>query len=238
MIIKKGDFIELDYTGKVSNEDIIYDTTIQSVAEDAGLLHKHEPGSNHDHSDQYSPITICVGERHLLPGLDAQIQGKGLGKHNFKLAPENAFGKKNPKLLQIIPMSQFKKQNIQPFVGLELNIDGKLGTIRSVSGGRTIVDFNHPLSGKEVEYDVDIKQIITDTKKQIEAIFKIIGVKPKSVVVKDKKSTVELEIDLPKEYMNILTKDITRLTGTECDIITKQKEAKTVKEDKVEDIKQ
>ena len=48
--------------------------------------------------------------------------------------------------------ANFKKQNIIPYLGLQVNIDGILGIIRTVTPGRAIIDFNHPLSGKNLIY--------------------------------------------------------------------------------------
>ena len=91
--IKKGDFIELDYTGKIKGEDIVFDTTEQSVADEHELeVHK-----------EFKPVIICVGEQHVLPGVDKALEGQALGKHSFDVAPEDAFGKKDAKLLQLIP---------------------------------------------------------------------------------------------------------------------------------------
>jgi len=226
MAIKKGDFIELDYTAKELDDNKIFDTTIQKVAEEAGLLHSHEPGHNHDHSDQYHPIIICVGEKQVLPGLDAKIEGKDLGKHKIKLAPEEAFGKKSAKLLKMMPMRIFKEQKIRPYVGLELNIDDQLGTVRSVSGGRIIVDFNHPLASKEIEYDLEIKRMVTDKKEQIESVLKLTGIKPESVSVKEKNAEIKLKAELPKEFSDMLKKELTRILGIEIEFTSEKAEKK------------
>ena len=224
MTIKKGEFIQIDYTGKIQETGDIFDTTIQQVAEDAGLLHKHGPNDNHDHSDQYSPITVCVGEKQLLPGLDEEIEGKELGKYTIKVPTEKAFGKKNPKLLKIMPMKLFKEQNIKPYVGLELNIDGQLGTVRSVTGGRTIVDFNHPLSSKDLEYEIEIKKKVEDKKEQVEAILKMAGIPAKKVELKDKKAEITTNTELPPQILEQLNNEIKRMTGIEIEPTSQKKE--------------
>ncbi|MCF7871796.1 peptidylprolyl isomerase [Candidatus Woesearchaeota archaeon] len=223
MTIKKGDFIQLEYTGKITEDATIFDTSVQKIAEEAGLLHKHGPNDNHDHTDKYHPITICVGEKHLLPGLDEEIEGKNIGKHTINVPTEKAFGKKNPKLLKIMPMKLFKQQNIKPFVGLELNIDGQIGIVRSISAGRTIVDFNHPLAGKDLTYEVEIKKKIEDPKEQIQAILDLVGIKPTKIELKEKKATIEIPIELPPEYTQKLKEEIKKLTNIETEITKSQK---------------
>lgn len=242
MAIKKGDFIEIDYTAKELNENKIFDTTMQKVAEEAGLLHTHEPGHNHDHSDQYHPIIICVGEKQVLPGLDAKIEGKDLGKHKIKLTAEEAFGKKSAKLLKMMPMRIFKEQEIRPYVGLELNIDDQLGTVRSVSGGRVIVDFNHPLASREIEYELEIKRMVTDKKEQIESVLKLTGIKPESVTVKEKSAEIKLKAELPKEFSDMLKKELSRILNLEVEFTSEKAEKKlaskpAVKEEKAPNTK-
>ena len=81
MNVNKGDFVELNYTGKIMPEEIIFDTTVKEVAEKAGLEHDHEHNHDqdnnheHEHSHEYKPLIVCIGERHVLPGLDAKISG-------------------------------------------------------------------------------------------------------------------------------------------------------------------
>ena len=53
-----------------------------------------------------------------------------------EITPEEGFGLRDPKLLQLIPMGEFKKQGMKPEVGMAITSDGTTGIIRSVSGGR------------------------------------------------------------------------------------------------------
>ncbi len=161
--IKKHDFVEIEYTGKLKDENIIFDTTDEKVAKE-NKLHGHD----------YGPIIICVGEEQLLKGLDKNLEGKETGKeYDFDIKPEDAFGKKNAKLIQLIPTNKFKQQKIQPMPGMQLNIDGVVGTVKTVSGGRTLVDFNHPLAGKELSYKIKINKKITDDKEKLSGYLKL-----------------------------------------------------------------
>ncbi|HHE36750.1 MAG TPA: peptidylprolyl isomerase, partial [Candidatus Woesearchaeota archaeon] len=131
-LIKKGDFVELDYTGRIKDDKVVFDTTLEQTAKDNNI---HNPGF------RYKPVIICVGEKHVVKGLDDALIGKKPGKYTIEVKAENAFGRKTAELLKLIPMRLFEKDNIKPFVGLEVNVDGTLGVVRSVSGGRVIVDF-------------------------------------------------------------------------------------------------
>src|SRR3989344_1222392 len=143
-IIKKNDFVEIEYTGRLKESNAVFDTTQEKVAKENDL---------YDKNADYSPLIICVGENHILRGLEEQMIGKETGKeYAFEVSSDNAFGRKDPKLIQLVPTNKFRQQNIQPFPGLQLNIDGVFGVVKTVSGGRCLVDFNHPLAGKDLVY--------------------------------------------------------------------------------------
>jgi FKBP-type peptidyl-prolyl cis-trans isomerase 2 len=196
--IKENDFVELEYTGKGVESGEIFDTTSVSVAKENNIFDEHT---------SYGPAIVCIGKRHLLPGLDKQVVGKDIGKaYTVKLSPEEAFGKKNGKLIQLISTSKFRQQQMTPYPGLQINIDGVVGTVKAVTGGRTIVDFNHPLSGREVEYTFTAKRIITDLVEKIKAMLKLIGIKSDAVTVSTAEGAATLEF--PKEIPEELKKDL------------------------------
>ncbi|MGM5480294.1 MAG: FKBP-type peptidyl-prolyl cis-trans isomerase [Nanobdellota archaeon] len=204
MTIQKGDFIELDYTGKVhDDENMVFDTTVESVAKKEEI---------YSEKTTYKPTLAIVGEGHLIQGLDKRLEGIETGTHTFEIPAEEAFGKKDAKKLQLVPAKVFRKQNIRPMVGLQVNVDDEIGVIRSVSGGRIIVDFNHPLSSKDVVYDVDIKRIITDNKERLDRFFELMGLPYKSIDVSDNKAIVHTTMQFPPEMVKQITEDLKRLT--------------------------
>ena len=189
MVIKKGDFIELDYVGRLKEEGKIFDLTSEAVARKEGLYHDHQ---------QYGPQIICVGEGGIVKGLDAFLIGKQTGTHTLSLTPDEAFGKKNAKLIKIIPISTFKKQQMRPFPGLQVNIDGFMGIIKTVSGGRVIVDFNHPIAGRDVVYEVTVKRVVTEAKEKIKAYLKM-NVFGRDIPFTFDKGTLAIQLPLPEE---------------------------------------
>jgi FKBP-type peptidyl-prolyl cis-trans isomerase 2 len=70
----------------------------------------------------------------------------------------------------MIPLKMFLAQKVMPEKGMQLSLDGMLVKILSVSGGRVLVDFNNPLSGKVIIYEYTIKRIVTDTKEKINSL--------------------------------------------------------------------
>ena len=195
-MIKKGDFIEIDYTGKLKDENIVFDTTSKDIAKKEGIENAKMA---------YKPVVICVGENHVIKGLDEDLVGKETGKeYSISINAENAFGKKDAKYIQLISLSKFRKQNINPVVGMQVEIDGSTGTVKTATGGRVMVDFNHPLSGKDVVYEYKINRIVEDEVEKIKAYFNMLfGV---DVIVDktekgyDIKSKSEMPDELKKKF--------------------------------------
>ncbi|MEK6840058.1 MAG: peptidylprolyl isomerase, partial [Nanoarchaeota archaeon] len=160
MKIKKGDFIELDYIGRIKEDGRIFDLTSVEIAKKEGLYQEQQ---------QYGPRVICVGEGQIVRAIDTYLEGKEMGTYTLSLVPDQAFGKKNAKLMKIVPITMFHKQKIRPFPGLQINMDGYMGIVKTVSGGRVIVDFNHPLAGRNVIYELIVKRVVTDVKEKIKA---------------------------------------------------------------------
>ena len=149
----------------------------------------------------------------MLPGLDKQLIGQDVGQHTFQIADVDGFGKKSAANMQLVPLKFFTKENIRPFPGLQVNIDDKVGQVRSVSGGRVIVDFNHPLASKNLEYDVNVHRIVTDKKEQLQALFKLFGFPIEDITIDGSKATIATKTQLPEQFATPFTKDLQRLTG-------------------------
>ncbi len=212
MAIKKGDFIEVEYTGMIKEDKTVFDTTSEETAKQNNL---HSPKM------KYCPVIIVLGENHLIKGLDEQLEGKEPGEYDFEISAEKGFGKKSASLLKLVPAKAFNKENIKPFVGLEVELDGMRGIVRTVSGGRIIVDFNHPLSGKDLLYKIKVNKIITDPAEQAKGLASLLKIPIKSVELTDKKLSIEYEKQLPPQLSAVFEEEIKRLTKQE--IIQKPK---------------
>jgi FKBP-type peptidyl-prolyl cis-trans isomerase 2 len=191
-IVKRYDFVEIEYSGRIKEDGTIFDTTQEKVAKESNIYNKNA---------DYGPLVICVGGNHLLKGLENQLIGKETEKeYAFEISPENAFGRKDAKFIQLIPISKFRQQNIQPVPGLQLNIDGVFGVIKTVSGGRCLVDFNHPLAGKDLVYNVKINRIVDDTKDKLKALIKThLHIKDADIELKDNSAYIKLKQNISKQ---------------------------------------
>lgn len=205
--VKKHDFIEIDYIGKTKDDDVIFDTTNEKIAKQHNIYNQKAT---------YKPIVICVGERQIIKGLDNALIGKEVGKtYVIEIKPEDGFGHRDPKLVQLIQTSKFFKQNIVPVPGLQVNIDGIIGTIKSVGGGRTLVDFNHPLAGRELVYEVKINKLIVNNKEKIKNFLKLetgVELKNEDIDIEGNIALIKVrDLKLIKEDTKKRLKDILKL---------------------------
>lgn len=220
MALSKGDFIELEYVGRLQDDNSVFDTTDANLAKSSHIFRQN---------GRYGPLTVVLGEKHLIPGLDAFLEGKDMGKYTVKLSTDQAFGRRNAQLLQLVPTKKFIAQKINPYPGMPVNIDGMDGVVRSTSSGRTIVDFNHPLSGKDVAYEVNIRRVVTDVNEKIKTLLVLqLSQKPEDVHVSvtGKVAQVGLKFEVPKEFGEVLEKEIKRLVKDVDSVTFTKNEAK------------
>ena len=219
--LKKGDFVEVEYDGFLKETNIMFDSTDEKKAKE-----------NHIYSEnaKYGSVTICIGENQLLGKLDDSLIDADVGSEKtVHLAAENAFGKKDAKLLRIVPISVFKKEQIQPMPGLQVSVDGMFGIIKSVSGGRVIVDFNHPLSGKDVYYKIKADRIISDDSEKISSFVSVSLDLPKSIIgikVEEGTADIKLPFKLPSQIADKLEESVKRLIKIQKITFTEEKQEK------------
>ena len=202
MRVQKGDFIELDFVGRVKSTNKIFDLTDEEIA-------KKEKIYREDYS--YKPISICIGEKLVIKGLDKFLENKETGEwYKIEIKSEDAFGKKNTNLIKIVPDTIFRKENITPVPGMQASINNLLCTIRSVTGGRVIVDFNHPLAGQDLIYEVKINKKITSSKEKLEILASNFPQDPE-IDIKEYQAIVKIKHKLPKTIEDKFKKDVKNL---------------------------
>lgn len=217
--VKFHDFVELDYTGKL-DDGSVFDTTEEKVAKEHGFFNEKM---------KFGPAVVCVGEQQLLPGLDAELVDKEIGKeYSTKLPTEKAFGKRDIKNLKIIPMSTFREHKMEPHPGLQIDVDGQRGTVTRVSGGRVIVNFNHPLAGKDIIYEFKVHRRITEPVEQIRFFLNTslqLPIDKIQVELKESKAEIRIPLNFPAQIQEAIGKKLTELTGLKEVVFAIPKEA-------------
>ena len=200
--LKKNDFTEIEFTGKIKDTGTIFDTNIKKEAEKINL--KIEP----------KPLIVCISQGMLVKGFDKALEGKELNKkYLVELNPEESFGARNKELIKTVPLNIFREKNINPSAGMMLTLDNMLARIVTVSGGRVIVDFNNPLSGKDVIYEFTIKRKIENEDEKINSLQDFFFRKRFFFSLDGKKIIFEKEAEpflkiLGEKFSEILKKDV------------------------------
>ena len=121
-----------------------------------------ENGHIIDSNFEGNPATFSVGDGNLLPGFESSLLGLEVGdEREFIISPENAFGQHNAQNVQAVDRGNFDESELE--IGSILsfqNGDGELpGVIIALEKNQVMVDFNHPLSGKNIVFQVKIVEI-------------------------------------------------------------------------------
>jgi len=201
--IKKGDLIELDFIGRFKETGEVFDLTIEEVAKKEKLKGPE--------NFKFGPMKVFVGSGQLLKGIDGKLIGSEVGaEQDFDLKAKEAFGTRNPKLIQLVSINKLKRHNLNPIVGMQLNVDGRVAVVRSVTGGRVILDFNHPFSGKDVHYWLKPQKIVSDLKEKVGYAMELIGFKADNLEVDKGKVTLKLanKDKLGDKFFDMLEKQI------------------------------
>lgn len=188
--VKKGDIVKLDYTGRMAKTGQIFDTTDEAIAKQAGLW---------ESSSSYGPKFAVFGSGTIIPGMEEAILQCQVGRgEDFLIEPKKAFGEKDQGLMRMIAEKEFHKNEVRPMPGMIVSMDNALARVKSVTSGRVVIDFNHPLAGEQVVYSIKVHEIITDDARRAEALLASLGVKGK-VSATGGKISVALEKGTPKE---------------------------------------
>ena len=163
MPLKDGDIVTLDYEGRT--EGVLFDTTLEKVAKKEDALVENR---------KYTPITVVVGEGRLVPGFEKDLKNAKIGKvTEIKIAPEDAYGPRDTKLIETMSVSKFRRTcpDAKGYVGEELNIEGRPAILANVYGSRVRVDFNPGLAGKELIFKYTVKSVLKKPVDVIKALF-------------------------------------------------------------------
>lgn len=196
MSLQKGDFILINYTAKVKETNTIFDTTLEEIAKKEHLYKEGEI---------YEPKLVVVGESWVLKAVDESLTTMKLKKAKIvEVPPDKAFGPRDPEKMKRVPLKQLISKDVQnPTIGMRIDYNGKMATIRSIGAGRVLLDFNPPLAGKTLIYDVTIDKKLSANNEKVSALIHrripIVDVEKFKFTIKKK----TLSINMPEESFYI-----------------------------------
>ena len=189
--MKEGDFVMIEYTGRVSATGEVFDLTSAEEARKEGIFSEKQ---------KYGPALVVMGAGMTVPGVERHMKEMTVGEEReFGLKPEEGFGNRNPKFIRIISIGNFLRQKINPVPGIFVTIDNRQARVQSVSGGRVRVDFNHPLSGKELEYRVRVVKLLKEPLEKARSLLEQYGIEAETEVKEAAPATKEKQGEDAKE---------------------------------------
>lgn len=190
MVFKDGDFLEVEYDAWTASDKGLISTTDEKKAKDASIYDEHM---------HYGPVLVVLGSNGVIKGLDKSLHEMSINeKKKLQFKPDEAFGERMPDLVRVMPIAEFRKREIDPYPGLQVNIDNATATVKSVNSGRVTVDLNHPYAGQEIIYDIKITKQLTSEKDKVKALGKTYNVEPSDAEVKEKTLIIKFDKDVKK----------------------------------------
>jgi len=127
-------------------------------------LKDKETGQVLDSSQEHGqPLTVLFGAENIIPGLESRMEGMETGeKKTIEVPASEAYGEKNPELIQKVPREYF--QGIELEKGMPLQAQTPDGQIINMivldfDDETVTVDMNHPLAGKDLVFDVEVVNV-------------------------------------------------------------------------------
>ncbi len=135
---------------------------------------KNDEGETLDsNSDDEHPLTYLHGAQNIVPGLESALSGKEPGDEvAVTVAPHDGYGERRPELVQAIPRNDLPSDT-EPEPGMHVAGQGPDGTpvqgiIAAVDEGSVTIDFNHPLAGENLHFEVRIAEVRQATSEERE----------------------------------------------------------------------
>ena len=132
---------------------------------------KDDAGDVIDSSRSGDPIAYLHGHGNLVPGLERELEGKNTGDTvNVSVTPDQGYGEYDKDLVQQVPRRAFQGiGNVT--VGMRLHAQTPQGpravTVTRMVGDMVTIDANHPLAGKNLNFEVEITDVREATEEEL-----------------------------------------------------------------------
>lgn len=152
----------VDYVGRTSDGEI-FDLSNEERAKEEGVYSEQA---------RYEPIPVLIGEGYVIPGFEENLKGLEVGdEKEFTVKAENAYGERDSDQIETYPEKEFQRQDVNVNVGDEIMIGRRRGKVLSKSSGRVKIDFNHPLAGQDLTYEVEVLEKVENSEEIASNIF-------------------------------------------------------------------
>ncbi len=144
-MVEEGKFIVIHYTGTFDDGEV-FDTSVDRT-----------------------PLEFQVGSGMVIPGLDKAVVGLAIGdEKDIHIEADEAYGEHDENRKQSYPLADVK-QSFDPQVGMQIGVQMDNGhqipaTITEVTDTEVVIDMNHPLAGKALNFNIKVLEINEEAK--------------------------------------------------------------------------
>jgi len=215
--MEKGEMVLVNYIGKSDGE--IFDLTVEEKAKEEGI---------HREDNEYNPIPVLIGENYVIEGFEDALLELEVGEEKeVEIPKDKAYGDRDSEKIETYPEKEFEKQDVNVRQGEEIMIGNQRGKVISKGSGRVRVDFNHPLSGKDLEYWIEVEEKVEDDQEKAKHIFNYrvghggedLEFEHGKVKVPKTHSHDDHEHELPEELLDKVTEEIEEYTDFNVELV-------------------
>jgi peptidylprolyl isomerase len=157
--VKKGDRVLIHFVGKLQ-DGTIFDTTREDE------LCTEEGSACDEHTIESGPVELVIGDNEFFTQIENALLEMGVGEKKTVLIPaDDAFGTYDDGNIFTIGLDQIP-EDFTPTVGQELELtaedseESEIVTVRAVTDTEVTFDANHPFSGQDLEYEIELLDIL------------------------------------------------------------------------------
>ena len=191
----KGDFVLIEYTVRIKETGALLDTTNAELAKQENI---------YDSNKLYGPTLVVLGKNWINSVVEEWILNASENSEGeVEVPPSKAFGERDPNKVKVYSLRELQRRGYTPSMGDVVEIDGAQGVIKQISGGRVIIDFNHPLAGKTLVYKVKVVKKLEDFEEKIKALSsRHLGIPQEDITVNYDPAEKKLVVGIPGKYVS------------------------------------
>jgi len=190
--MNNGDIIKYDYDIIIGETNELYETTRAETA---------KKYNRYDEKKVYQPTYAVMGTNAIIKGLEKALAQAEVGAtKEIELEPSDAFGERDPKLVETHSIQELKRLKIEPEYGKEIILKNKSGRITGISTGRVRVDFNNPLAGKKLKISFTVHSKVETPEEKIKAIITMAGANPDEFRIHTEGDMLDLTLPESAKY--------------------------------------
>jgi len=195
MVFNQGDFILVEYTVRVKETGTLLDTTDQELAKKENI---------YEADRLYGPTLVVLGRGWMNEVVEQELMKMEVNEEReVEVPPEKAFGERDSGKVKTFSLREFQRRGYGVNVGDVVEVGGVKGVVKSISGGRVVVDFNHPLAGRTLVYKVKVVGKLEEFRDRVKALAsRHLNITGGDIDVAYEEAEKKLVVSIPGKYLS------------------------------------